>query len=106
MNGKIFGHNPIKMSKDLSKNVLEVAAKDPAFLRSYQAVLSRFHETMDLKRRLVYRKIKDIGSLPIAYFSAEYGPHHCLPFYAGGLGFLAGDHLKECSDLDVPLVAM
>jgi len=43
---------------------------------------------------------------PIAYFSAEYGLHHSLPFYAGGLGFLAGDFLKECSDLGVPVVAM
>ncbi len=34
------------------------------------------------------------------------GLHHSLPFYAGGLGFLAGDHLKECSDLGVPLVAV
>jgi starch phosphorylase len=43
---------------------------------------------------------------PVAYFSAEYGLHHSLPFYAGGLGFLAGDFLKECSDLSVPLVAV
>ena len=42
----------------------------------------------------------------IAYFSAEYGLHHALPFYAGGLGFLAGDFLKECSDLGIPLVAV
>jgi starch phosphorylase len=42
----------------------------------------------------------------IAYFSAEYGLHHSLPFYAGGLGFLAGDFLKECSDLRAPLVAV
>ncbi len=45
-------------------------------------------------------------ALVIAYFSAEYGLHHSLPFYAGGLGFLAGDYLKECSDLNLPLVAV
>jgi starch phosphorylase len=44
--------------------------------------------------------------LPIAFFSAEYGLHHSLPFYAGGLGFLAGDLLKECSDLGIPVVAV
>ena len=43
---------------------------------------------------------------PIAYFSLEYGLHRSLPFYAGGLGFLAGDHLKECSDLGIPMVAV
>ena len=42
----------------------------------------------------------------IAYFSLEYGLHRSLPFYAGGLGFLAGDHLKECSDLGIPMVAV
>ena len=42
----------------------------------------------------------------VAYFSAEYGLHRSLPFYAGGLGFLAGDYIKECSDLCVPLVAV
>ena len=50
--------------------------------------------------------IIDPKHYPIAYFSAEYGLHHSLPFYAGGLGFLAGDYLKECSDLKVPLVAV
>ena len=44
--------------------------------------------------------------LQIAYFSAEYGLHHSLPFFAGGLGFLAGDFLKECSDLGVPVVGL
>jgi starch phosphorylase len=43
---------------------------------------------------------------PAAYFSAEYGLHRSMPFYAGGLGFLAGDYLKECSDLNIPLVAV
>jgi starch phosphorylase len=43
---------------------------------------------------------------PIAYFCAEYGVHNSLPIYSGGLGILAGDHLKSASDLGVPLVAV
>src|SRR5262249_33434684 len=43
---------------------------------------------------------------PVAYFSAEFGLHESLPIYSGGLGVLAGDHLKSASDLDVPLVAV
>ena len=43
---------------------------------------------------------------PIAYFSAEYAFHNSLPLYAGGLGVLAGDYIKECSDLAVPVVAV
>ena len=42
----------------------------------------------------------------IAYFCAEYGIHNSLPNYSGGLGILAGDHLKSASDLDLPLTAV
>src|SRR5690606_26030144 len=41
-----------------------------------------------------------------AYFCAEYGIHNSLPIYSGGLGILAGDHLKSASDLNVPLTAV
>ena len=43
---------------------------------------------------------------PVAYFCAEYGVHNSLPNYSGGLGILAGDHLKSASDLNMPLVAV
>ncbi len=43
---------------------------------------------------------------PVAYFCAEYGVHNSLPNYSGGLGILAGDHLKSASDLNMPLVAI
>jgi glycogen phosphorylase len=43
---------------------------------------------------------------PAAYFCAEYGVHNSLPIYSGGLGILAGDHLKSASDMNVPLVAI
>jgi len=43
---------------------------------------------------------------PVAYFSAEFGIHESLPIYSGGLGVLAGDHIKSASDLDIPLVGI
>src|SRR5918999_3227522 len=43
---------------------------------------------------------------PVAYFCAEFGIHNSLPLYSGGLGILAGDHLKSASDLNLPLVAV
>src|SRR5262249_14446111 len=43
---------------------------------------------------------------PVAYFCAEFGVHNSLPLYSGGLGILAGDHLKSASDLNVPLIAI
>ena len=43
---------------------------------------------------------------PVAYFSAEFGLHESLPIYSGGLGVLAGDHIKSASDLGVPLIGV
>ena len=43
---------------------------------------------------------------PVAYFSAEFGIHESVPIYSGGLGVLAGDHIKSASDLDIPLVGI
>jgi starch phosphorylase len=103
---KESGHNPIKMLEELPRDVFESASKDPDYMHNYHSVLTRFQKEMASNEGWFTENIKDPGSLPIAYFSAEYGLHHSLPFYAGGLGFLAGDHVKECSDLAVPLVAV
>jgi starch phosphorylase len=102
---KESGHNPDKMLKEISKADLESASKDPDYLRHYDVVLSKFRKEIGKKGCDILESSIDI-SRPIAYFSAEYGLHRSLPFYAGGLGFLAGDHIKECSDLGIPLVAI
>ncbi|MBI5098315.1 MAG: alpha-glucan family phosphorylase [Nitrospirae bacterium] len=99
-------HNPVKMLREIPREILESAAGNPDYLEHYDAVLERFHNEMGGKPCWFAENILDTGCSPIAYFSAEYGLHRSLPFYAGGLGFLAGDHLKECSDLGIPLVAM
>ncbi len=99
-------HNPIKLLEDLSDNVLQSASGNPEYLSHYQSVMARFQEDLASSSGWFAENIRDPGSLPIAYFSAEYGLHNSLPFYAGGLGFLAGDYIKECSDLAVPLVAV
>jgi starch phosphorylase len=103
---KESGHNPVKMLRELPREILESSANDPVYLHHYDVELTRFHKEMETKSGWFSENIADPECLPIAYFSAEYGLHHSLPFYAGGLGFLAGDHLKECSDLGVPLVAV
>ncbi len=82
------------------------AAKDPHFLRHYDSVMARFESYMDISSGWFCANVADPKKYTIAYFSAEYGLHHALPFYAGGLGFLAGDFLKECSDLGIPLVGV
>ncbi len=99
------GHNPVLMLSHLAEQVLADAARDAEFLARYDAVMAQFEA----------ETTTDVGwftaeygraSAPLAYLSAEYGVHASLPVYAGGLGILAGDHLKECSDLAVPVVAM
>lgn len=103
---KESGHNPVKMLREIPRQTLEVAANDPQYLRHYNTVLAQFEEDVGTKKGFSIKNFESEYAYPIAYFSAEFGLHHSLPFYAGGLGFLAGDHLKECSDLGVPLVAI
>jgi glycogen phosphorylase len=103
---KLSGHNPIKMLSEMDKNILENAIKDQKFLRHYDAVISRFNDSLKKENSWFKEEIGNIKDLTIVFLSAEYGLHHSLPFYAGGLGFLAGDLIKECSDLGIPMVAL
>lgn len=99
-------HNPVRMLREIPREILEAAANNKEYLDSYDQVISEFRNKIKPERCWFTENITKAQCLPIAYFSAEYGLHHSLPFYAGGLGFLAGDHLKECSDLGLPLVAV
>ncbi len=103
---KETGHNPVKLLSIIPPQALAAAAADPDYLHRYDAVLARFRSDMENRVCWFTSNITVTECEPIAYFSLEYGLHHSLPFYAGGLGFLAGDHLKEASDLGTPLVAM
>ena len=106
-NGTEFkSQNPVLLLSEMERSVLDNAAKDSRFLRRYDAVMARFDAEVNAYESWFYSKVHDPGLYPIAYFSAEFGLHHSLPFYAGGLGFLAGDFLKECSDLGVPTVGV
>ncbi|MBU2515298.1 alpha-glucan family phosphorylase [bacterium] len=102
---KETNHNPDKMLRDLPNEILAKAAQNPEYLRDYDVVISRFNKYLEGANSAFSDKI-DKKETKIVYFSAEYGLHHSLPFYAGGLGFLAGDYIKECSDLRVPLVSI
>ena len=102
----LSNHNPVKMINLMEEKVLESASKDPNFIRHYDAVMARYESYMNVSSGWFYGNVADPKIYSIAYFSAEYGLHHALPFYAGGLGFLAGDYLKECSDLGIPIVGV
>ena len=102
---KESGHNPVRMLRELPEGALLRVLDDREYLSHYDLVIDRFREYLETRICWFTEHVKSLPCLPIAYFSAEYGLHHSLPFYAGGLGFLAGDYLKESSDLGVPLVA-
>jgi len=99
-------HNPVLMLGGVSQERLEEAAQDEAFL----AHLDR--AARDLEDYLVGAGVwhrKAFGASPrpdVAYFSMEFGITECLPIYSGGLGMLAGDHLKSASELGVPMVGV
>jgi len=99
-------HNPIKMLREIDPEILLSASNNVAYLNSYDAIMIEFEEEIKGNKSWFSDICKEPECLPVAYFSAEYGLHHSLPFYAGGLGFLAGDYIKECSDLGLPLVAI
>ncbi len=99
------GHNPILMLGRVSPERLKELSEDAGFL----AGLDRMKAELDdyMKAATWHSQIaagKRTGS--IAYFSAEFGLHECLPIYSGGLGLLAGDHLKAASALGIPLVGV
>jgi glycogen phosphorylase len=66
----------------------------------------RMREYLDAGRTWGARHAGVLRPRPVAYFSAEFGLHESLPVYSGGLGVLAGDHIKSASDLDIPLVGI
>lgn len=99
------GHNPVKMLGNISQAKLDDLAENKGFLAQLQNAVEKLKSYLD--RPTWYEKVCSKSTEPIiAYFSAEFGIHECLPIYAGGLGILAGDHLKSASDLGVPLVGV
>ena len=102
---KACRHNPIQFLKEVYPDDLEDAADDAGFV----ARLDRIVERMD---RDLARPAAETGDgersdeHPVAYFCAEFGIHESLRIYSGGLGLLAGDHLKAASDLALPLLGV
>jgi len=83
----LSNHNPVKMLNRMDKDALQAASQDPHFLRHFDAVMARFESYMDISRGWFGANIADPKKHTIAYFSAEYGLHHALPFYAGAWDF-------------------
>ncbi len=95
--------NPRRFLNDVKEIRLWQKSADTAFVEQLQEFTSAFQEyTSTISRTIGQLRPES----PVAYFCAEYGIHSSLPIYSGGLGILAGDHLKSASDLNIPLVAI
>jgi starch phosphorylase len=100
------GHNPILMLGTIDQAKLEAAACDEGFLAHLDRVAQDLEAYMAAESTWFRRAHGVSQASLIAYFSAEFGITECLSIFAGGLGVLAGDHLKSASDLGVPLVGV
>lgn len=96
------GRNPVRLLREIDQSRLDAAAKDAAYVSALNEQLAKMKA--DLARPKSFPG-DPIGGT-VAYFSAEFGVHESLPIYSGGLGVLAGDHLKAASDLALPLIAV
>src|SRR6266850_4086600 len=100
--------NPRILLAQVSDLRLAQVAADPVFADRIQQLSAQFStylgDTRPWPKLQLAPRISNRS--PVAYFCAEFGIHNSLPLYSGGLGILAGDHLKSASDLNVPLVAV
>ncbi len=101
-----LSHNPIAFLQQVDRAFLDKAINDLYFLERYDAVIKKFDQYLESRNTWFEQTYPDLSNELIAYFSFEFGLHESLPVYAGGLGILAGDHLKTASDLGLPLVGV
>jgi starch phosphorylase len=101
-----LNHNPVKLLGVESQVRLNELASDDGFIAHLDRVWDAFNDYLKSKTWF-HREGRDAPKdMKIAYFSAEFGLHESFPIYSGGLGILAGDHVKSASDLGLPLVAV
>lgn len=98
-------HNPVKMLGTISQEKLDAAARDDGFLTALKRVRENLTRHLDRTPWLESARSRK-QDFTVAYFCAEFGLTECLQIYSGGLGCLAGDHLKSASELGMPMVAV
>ncbi len=100
-------HNPVAMLGQISQEQLDEASKNSMFLARFEVIQRKFKEYHQTSSWFETNyNDATLDTLKIAYFSMEYGLTECMPLYSGGLGVLAGDHLKSTSYLGLPFVSV
>src|SRR5579872_1744761 len=101
-----LNHNPIALLSEIPLAKLERRAGELVLHSRINYAYRRQQEYLQADRTWGATHAGVLRPRPVAYFSAEFGLHESLPIYSGGLGVLAGDHVKSASDLDIPLVGV
>lgn len=99
-------HNPVELINNLSQDEIDRLARDEVFLAKLTICEKDLDDYLSAKTWFDRKYPGRRDDSTIAYFSAEFGLSEALPIYSGGLGVLAGDHLKAASDLGLPLVGV
>jgi starch phosphorylase len=101
-----LNQNPISLLAEFPLAKLEARAAELVLHSRINYAYRRLQEYLNADRTWGSRHAGVLRPRPVAYFSAEFGIHESLPVYSGGLGVLAGDHIKSASDLSIPLVGV
>ncbi|MGA2946841.1 MAG: alpha-glucan family phosphorylase [Candidatus Sulfotelmatobacter sp.] len=101
-----LNQNPVSLLAELPLAKLERRAAELVLHSRINYAYRRLREYLHADRTWGTRHAGVLRPRPVAYFSAEFGIHESLPVYSGGLGVLAGDHIKSASDLAIPLVGV
>ena len=99
-------HNPVVFLRKVERSRLNAVTNDKYYLDFFDRVFRNFDRYMRSENTWYRQNFQNQTDFTIAYFSFEFGLHESIPIYAGGLGILSADHLKEASDLGLPLVAV
>lgn len=99
-------HNPVMLLSKIPQEKLEAAEEDEGFISSLHELYHEYNKYFENQTTWFSSLSLTPSNLLVAYFSAEYGITECLPLYSGGLGILAGDHLKSSSELGLPIIGV
>ena len=101
-----LNHNPVALLSEIPLDRIERRARELVLHSRINYAYRRQREYIEADRTWGARHAGVLRPRPVAYFSAEFGLHESIPIYSGGLGVLAGDHIKSASDLGVPLIGI
>src|ERR1700722_12607816 len=101
-----LNHNPISLLSEIPLAQIQRRAEELVLHSRINYAYRREREYLEEDRTWGTRHAGVLRPRPVGYFSAEFGLHESFPVYSGGLGILAGDHLKSASDLGIPLIGV